>query len=322
MVETDVHFPTDINLLFDAFRKILTLVAVICSQIPLSDWRQSAHLIRKVKRLFRAVRKMNHSTSKNPEKKKKQEKKIEKAYQNYLSEVEYQLNRVRETLEKLKNSATGFEKTIFEIRQYFRDAERQNDQIRRRVILGETIDHADKVFSIFEPHTEWIVKGKAGVPQELGLQVCILEDQYGFILNHRVMQHAKDIDIAVSFTRETVEIFPGLSGCSYDKGFYSPQNREDLQQILEKVILPKKGRLSAQDREREHSEDFRQLRRRHSAVESAINALENHGLDRCPDHGIVGFKRYVSLAIVARNLQKLGNIILQKEQKTKRRKAA
>jgi len=255
-------------------------------------------------------------------KKKSQEKKIEKAYQNYLSEVEYQLARVRETLEKLENSETDFVKPIFVIRQYFTHAERQLDQLRRRVIAGETIAHEQKVFSIFEPHTEWIVKGKAVVSQELGLPVCILEDQYGFILNHRVMQHEKDLAIAVSFTRETVEKFPELSGCSYDKGFYSPQNREDLEQILEKVILPKKGRLSAQDREREHSDSFRQLRRRHSAVESAINALENHGLDRCPDHGIVAFKRYVSLAVAARNLQKLGNILLQKDQKTKRRKAA
>ena len=322
VVETDVHFPTDINLLFDAFRKALTLIAALCSQIPLSDWRQSAYLIRKVKRLFRVVQKMKRSTSKNPEKKKEQEKKIEKAYKNYLSEVEYQLDRVCVTLEKLESYEQDLVIPIFEIRQYLAHADRQIDQIRRRVILGETIAHREKVFSIFEPHTEWIAKGKAGVSQELGLAVCILEDQYGFILNHRVMQHEKDIDIAVSFTKETVEKFPGLSGCSYDKGFYSPQNREDLEQILENVILPKKGRLSARDCEREYSEDFRQLRRRHSAIESAINALENHGLDRCSDHGIVGFERYVSLAVIARNLQKLGKIVLQKEQKTKRRKAA
>ena len=46
-------------------------------------------------------------------------------------------------------------------------AERQIDQIHRRVILGEKIPHGEKVFSIFEEHTEWISKGKAGVPVEL-----------------------------------------------------------------------------------------------------------------------------------------------------------
>ena len=59
---------------------------------------------------------------------------------------------------------------------YMAHVERQIDQIRRRVLQGEVIPHHEKVFSIFEPHTEWIVKGKVGVPVELGLRVCILED--------------------------------------------------------------------------------------------------------------------------------------------------
>jgi len=59
-------------------------------------------------------------------------------------------------------------------------------------VLDEKIPHEEKVFSIFEPHTEWISKGKAGVPQELGLQVCVLKDQYGFILHHLVMEQQTD----------------------------------------------------------------------------------------------------------------------------------
>ena len=65
---------------------------------------------------------------------------------------------------------------------------RQIDQIRRRVIEDERIPHEEKVFSVFEEHTEWVSKGKAGVPVELGLRVCVLEDQFGFILHHRVME--------------------------------------------------------------------------------------------------------------------------------------
>ena len=59
---------------------------------------------------------------------------------------------------------------------------RQMDQIKRRMIDGESIPHSEKVFSLHQPHTEWISKGKAGVPVELGLRVAIIEDQYGFIL--------------------------------------------------------------------------------------------------------------------------------------------
>ena len=68
-------------------------------------------------------------------------------------------------------------------------------------------------------------------------------------------------------------------------------------------------------KEIEDSEAFLQARRKHSAVESSINALENHGLDRCLDHGIEGFKRYVALAVVERNIQIMGHVLQQKKLK-------
>jgi len=84
-------------------------------------------------------------------------------------------------------------------------------------------------------------------------------------------------------------------------------------------VLPKKGKLSDKDKEIEYSEEFIEVRRQHSAVESAINALEVHGLDRCLDHGLYGFKRYVSLAVLARNIQKVGAILRVKEKKAEER---
>ena len=71
-----------------------------------------------------------------------------------------------------------------------------------------------------EPQTEWICKGKAGVRQELGVKVCIVEDQFGFILNHRIMNGEQDKDIAFEMTRSTQEKFPALRSISFDKGFY------------------------------------------------------------------------------------------------------
>ena len=99
------------------------------------------------------------------------------------------------------------------------------------------------------------------------------------------------------------------------KRAYQPENRVELGKMLEQVILPKKGRLTLTEREVENSGAFMRLRRRHSGVESAINGLENHGLDRCLDHGFFGFKRYVALAVLARNIQRLGHIIQEKELK-------
>jgi len=112
--------------------------------------------------------------------------------------------------------------------------------------------------------------------------------------------------------RGALERFCNLIGCSLDKGFYSPSNRKELDKILGKVVLPKKGKLSRADKEREYSEEFIKDKRIHPAVESSINALENHGLDRCPDHGIDGFKRYVALSVTARNIQMLGQIVQEK----------
>lgn len=322
VVETDVHFPTDISLLYDAIRKIITLIALLCSKSNLDGWRQSMYLIRKVKRLYRIISKLKHSTSKDEHKKAKQISKIKKACRKYLSEVESLIKRTRVSLLDLRDLEADNLKPIEEIENYITHAERQIDQVRHRIILGETIPHAEKVFSIFEPHTEWICKGKAGISQELGLPVCIVEDQFGFILNYHVMQHEKDVEIAVPITKDTKDKFPNLVSCSYDKGFHSPSNQIDLREIIEDVILPKKGKCSVKERELEHSANFRQHRRRHSAVESAINALGNHSLDRCPDHGIEGFKRYVSFAVVACNLQILGNLLHQRERKRQKRMAA
>ena len=208
---------------------------------------------------------------------------------------------------------------ISQIQDYIQHAERQIDQIRRRVAEGEAIPHADKVFSLFEPHTEWISKGKAGVPVELGLKVCIVKDQFQFILHHQVMQKATDDQIAVSIIKEVQQRFAYFRECSFDKGFHSPAYQKELGVILDHCVLPKKGKLSDIRKEIENSEEFKRARRKHSAVESSINALENHGLDRCPDHGIHGFKRYVAMAVVARNIEILGQMLLQEELKKERR---
>ena len=170
------------------------------------------------------------------------------------------------------------------------------------------------MFSIFEPYTEWLNKGKAGVPVELGVTVGIVEDQHQFILHHRVMQQEVDVDIAVLIIQETQKRFPQLSSCSFDQGFHSVPNQRQLADVLETVILPKKGRLSKTDQVRQQQVVFIEGRCQHAAVESAIHALEVHGLDRCPDRGLPAFKRYIALAVVARNLQILGRYIQKMEQ--------
>jgi len=300
----------------------------VCDGLGMSEWRQSAYNLRKLKRLYRTAQSLKRSRAKKKEKVEEKRERISKAHRQYTDQTEAYLDKARATLDVLLATNRLSVITYDTIKHYMRHAERQIDQIRRRVLGGEKIPHSEKIFSIFEEHTEWISKGKAGVPQELGLKVCVVEDQYGFFLNHLVMRKSTDEKVAVPLMRATKGIFPQLTSCSFDKNFYTPENIKQLARILDLVVLPKKGRRSHEERVLESSDEFVRQRRKHPAIESGINALENHGLDRCFDHSLQGFERFVALAVVSRNIQILGTIIwkrklrkLQREQ-TPYRKAS
>jgi hypothetical protein len=317
VVETDVHYPTDLNLLWDALRTLIRLVAGLCAELGIAGWRQSAYQLRQLKKLYRQVQRLKHSTSQDPDKRAAKQEAVRQAHQAYLEAAEALLARVRATRVHLIVCAVP-EAFLEEIDLYLGDAERQIDQIRRRVLLGQTIPHSEKLFSIFQRHTEWIVKGKAGVPVELGLRVAVVEDEHRFILTHQVMVKTTDDQVAVDLLKQAQTRFPDIASASFDKGFHSPANQTALAALIPQVVMPKKGKLSEAQRERETAPDFGRLRRQHAAVESAINALEVHGLDRCLDHGLDGFKRYVALAVVARNIQRLGALLRQQEAERQR----
>jgi hypothetical protein len=302
-------------------RKTIELVARLCERTSLSQWRQHMHAIKKLKKLYRHAQQAKRARTRTVARTERCEKEVWKSYRSYISESTLYLTRAKETIEEAKQQGKNdiaSTAIIFHINNYILHAERQIDQIERRVFKGETIPHDEKVFSLFEPHSEWISKGKAGVPQELGLKVCIIEDRRGFILNHRIMKHEHDVDAAVPFLKATKALYPNLLKCSFDKGFHSPTNKKELAQILDMVILPKKGKRSAVHQAEESAEEFVVARNKHSGVESAINGLQNHGLDRCLDHGLHGFERYVSLAVLARNIQNMGAILMAKEKEEKK----
>jgi hypothetical protein len=324
VLETHVHFPTDINLLLDAMRKSITLTAQWCEERGMSDWRQWAYNLRQVKQAMRTAQNKKRSNAKSPEQVEKNQALIVQAHQTYLTVAQTYLDKVGQTLimltdQGLSDALDLLRKT--EIEGFTAHAVRQIDQIKRRVIQGEDIAHAEKVFSIFQPHTEWISKGKAGVPVELGVKVCILEDQHQFLLHHQVMQQQTDDQVTVEMVTQAKKRFPKLNVCSFDKGFHSKDNQMALKDGLELVVLPRKGKLSKQAQEEEHAPEFVKTRRAHSAVESAINGLEVHGLDVCRDHGIEGFKRYVALAVLTRNIHRLGAIVWQQDVQRAQRKS-
>jgi transposase-like protein len=319
VVETNVHFPTDTHLVYDAVRKAIESGAELSEEHGFSGWRQSAYHIRQFKKSLRRLQPLKRSTSKDEEKREAKQKEIQQAHRDYLEQAEGYLARARDTREPLANLPVIIIPVLLSpLDEYLKHAERQIDQIRRRMLQGESIPHEEKVFSIFPPHTEWISKGKAGVPVELGLRVSVVEDPHRFILRQQVMEKTTDDQVAVPITKQTKERFPCLATVSFDKGFHSKANQVELKAHVEQVVLSKKGRLSEADKARESEPEFIRLRHPHSAVASAINALEAHGLDQCPDHALDGFKRYVALAVVARNIQRLGAVL--REQEVKRRR--
>ena len=74
--------------------------------------------------------------------------------------------------------------------------------------------------------------------------------------------------------------------------------------------MPKRGKKNAAETERESEKKFVALRKQHSAVESEINSLEHHGLNRCPDVGLQGYRRYVGYGVMSYNLHVIGRELL------------
>ncbi len=197
---------------------------------------------------------------------------------------------------------------------YFAEQARiQIDPIGRRAFRGEDIPHAEKVFSIFEPHTRWMTQGKAGVPQELGVPVCIVEDQHQFILHHEILWAGGGTDCAVPVIARAQARFPARVACSFDKGFHSPANQDLLGAMLEQCALPRKGGLSRAAAAHEGQDWFRAGRQRHAGVESAISHLEHCGLARVRDRGRRGFARAVALSALAASCKRLGRALRDQE---------
>jgi IS5 family transposase len=317
-LETNVHFPTDLNLLWDSSRKCIDVVKSLKEVCDLKGWRKIKHIRKSLKSQFR---KTSHQVFKG-----KNEQQKKQSVRDYLHEAQVLLKRCQELM---VNSVVAFGKEeivivlLQSLSQYSSLVKKFIDQIERRLLKGESIPAAEKLYSIFEQHTEWISKGKFNRKVELGHLLLITTDQHHFIIDYKIMLGGKDVSQIESLSERLQQKFTGrkIYSHSFDKGFHSKDNFETLQQSgIEHVILPKRGKLNKEEKERESDKQFRQLRYAHSAVESNINMLEHHGLNRCMDKGLHGYKRCVGVSVLAYNLHHLGNILLTKERKLEERR--
>lgn len=310
VLETNVHFPTDLNLLWDSLRKCLDLVEKLKKLTAVKGWRKIKNLRKSIKSLYRAT---SHQVFKG--KKEQEKKRYVKEYLAQAAMLEARAGELIANPPTAADSAIQIAAIIAGLEKYKNYVSKFTDQIERRLIKGEAIPAAEKIYSIFEEHTEWITKGKLNKKVELGHLILITTDQYQFIVDYQVMEKQKDASQVNSLCERIKKNLPGqkLYSHSFDKGFWSKDNHATLQEAeIEQVILPKKGRHNKEDKERESNPEFKELRNKHSAIESNINMLEHHGLNRCMDKGIRGFKRCVGLSVLAYNLHVLGNALRAK----------
>ncbi len=309
VIETDIHYPTESGLIGDGMRKIIPLCGDLAAEIDQSGWRQSKHLHRRVKTHVRMISQISASKSPNVL------KGLPAAYQRLLDHTAMILDRAK-TLQK-QGEVEGMSITSLnlslELQHWIELTQQVCNTAYRRMILEETVPNRDKLFSLFETHTQLYRRGKAATPNQFGRLVLVFEDGAGFISHYHLMdRESHDADVIVDQTREAQKKHQGaIKTASFDRGFHTSENEEELAKIVDDPCVPPRPPKQYAERLANGSVEFHRLRQRHPGIESAIGALQSgNGLKRCRDRSEIGFERYLGLAILGRNIHVLGKLLI------------
>ncbi|MFN9286623.1 MAG: ISNCY family transposase [Planctomyces sp.] len=326
VMETNIHYPTESSLIRDGLRKILE----ICSQLAVGDsvvgWRQHQYLLRRVKQLAREIDRIAGKKGPN------YVTRMKVPYRELLQKAKVITQRARELCVRL-NLPTPTAADIFgpnTLQAFIARTERVMDTATRRILNDESVPNSNKLFSIFEPHTQLYKRGKAGEPVQFGRQILVFEDSAGFIVNKTLMKRDHcDSGVALEATKYLLKMFNNkVNRLSFDRGFHSPENQTELSQIIPKLCLPKPGSKQSVAQRAVIDDEFLEAQQYHPGIESAIGALQfGNGMQRCRDRSELGFERYSSLAILGRNMHTLGRRLIagecaDSEAGSTRRKAA
>jgi IS5 family transposase len=299
VVETNIHYPSESSLIRDGLRKILELSERIALTLDIAGWRQHDHLYKKVKKLCRHIERI--AARKGPQ----YEKRLKAEYRKLLKLAGKITRRARALCGPV---ASG---NCWEIQVFIERTEQVCETARRRVLKGETVPNSEKLFSMFEAHTQLYKRGKAGEPIQFGRLVLVYEDAAGFITHHHVLSRdGHDREVVVEQTRIVQSRLDGkIEQASFDRGFHSPENQKELAKLVAHPCLPKPGK-----QEQKGTVQFHEARQQHPGIESAIGALQSgNGLERCRDRTEKGFKRYIALGVLGRNLHVLGKLLIARE---------
>jgi hypothetical protein len=316
VVETNIHYPTESSLIGDGLRKIVTLAAALAAEQELPGWRQHAHWLRQVKKLLREIGRAARAKSQDAQ------KRLQAGYQELLPLAVELLRRARQLAQTLSAPEylsvldLGGGARAKELLRYVDLTVQVCDTTWRRIVQGETVANEQKIFSIFEPHTELIKRGKQPEPIQFGHNVLVIEDAVGFICHYEVVSRGVlDQDLVVPVMTKLQKRLGGkIKRASFDRAFHTPENQEQLAKIVRHPCIAMKGQEAGRQQQEEGSVEFRAGRQNHPGVESAINALQSgNGQERCRDRSERGYERYVALGVLGRNLQVLGKLLLAQE---------
>lgn len=336
VVETNIHYPTESTVMGDGLRKIVHLATALAAENDLDGWRQSKHLLKKARNLVRRIGQVSRAKRQGADR-------LRPGYQKLLALTEGLLERARQllrnlrfeadpvalALDKVKEGTAAMQTPAAELWCLILLTAKVCDNARRRVLKGESLGNQEKIHSIFEPHTELINRGKQPNPIEFGHKVLVIEDAVGFVVEYRVLDNGVlDQDVVVPVMKKLQQRLGGkIQSASFDRAFHTPENQEDLAEIVRTPCIAAKGEEKGRQQQKEGSVAFRKARQNHPGVESAIGALQKgNGLQRCRDRGKRGYERYVGLGILGRNMQTLGKLLLAQDQadcqaaKSKRKK--
>ena len=212
-----------------------------------------------------------------------------------------------------------------EIAHYCGLGERVIDQARRRVLEGEQVPNAEKIYSIFEPQTDLIKRGKVRTPVEFGHKVFLAESAKGLITQYEVLKGnpTDEIHVAPSLKRHrrAFRRAPELYGA--DRGFFSEQNvAACVQGAVKTVCIPQRGGSKTPQRQAyERSAAFKQGQRFRAGIEGRISVLmRGRGMKRCLAKGAERFALFVGAAVLANNLMIVAALLTRRS--SRRRKAA
>lgn len=330
VVETNIHYPTESSLIGDGLRKVVTLAARLAADQGLPGWRQHEHWLHKVKKQVQDIGRASRAKNQAGQ------ARLQAGYQELLHGADDLLQRGRQLAALLQapENRSVLDPTggagAKELLHYADLTAQVCDTARRRVLEGETVPNEEKIFSIFEPHTELIQRGKQPNPIQFGHNVLVIEDGEGFVVDYRVVDNGVlDQDLVVPVMKKLQQRFDGkIKSASFDRAFHTPENQKGLAEIVRTPCIASKGQEKGRQQQKEGTVAFRKARQHHPGVESAIGALQaGNGQKRCRDRSKRGYERYVALGILGRNLQTLGKLLLAQDQadcqaaKSKRKRA-